>query len=100
MAVMPGTELCVVLDGWVRPASPASASSPVTWVEYCYKIYAATPPWERSRWVMDPSAYRAIQAEVALSSGYRWVPDDQDCVAMLFGIPIEIRVGGRLPHLE
>ena len=90
---MSPAELCVVLDEWVRPGSPASASSPVTWTEYCFRVWRAAPPWERNRWVMNLPSYLGLRAEIPLA-GRVTVLDD------LFGIPLEIRDSGGLPHLE
>lgn len=92
--------LDVILDEWVRPQSPASPSSPVTWVEYCCKVLAATPPWQRGHWVMGARSYLAIQAEVAVSGAYRFDPASSDSMPTLLGLPIVIMGGGSLPRIE
>jgi len=93
--------LVVTLDEWTRPRSPASSASPVSWAGYCYTVYANTPPANRNRWVLSVYSYMSIQAECMLASRGRADPfDPARGQPVLFGIPVEIRDGDGLPHLE
>jgi hypothetical protein len=91
-------DLYIVLDEWLRPGTPDPPFSPVTWAGFCARVYSATPPRHRGRWVMDLNSYLGLQAEFMLAGQLQsYVPDG---VTMLFGMPIEVRDGGGLPHLE
>lgn len=90
-------ELHVVLDEWVRPGTPDSPSSPVTWTRYCYQVYAATPSWMRHHWLMDMNHYLFIQAECGIFSSYCY---DSNLPATLFGIPVVVWAGAGRPRIE
>ena len=55
-----------------------------------------------TRWVMDLARYRQLRADCEVYNGRRtdpdtWMPDPGD---QLFGIPVEVREDGGVPHLE
>ena len=67
-------------------------------INHLYITHANTPAAERrnSRWVMNNEWWLETRPAVGVTP--RWPPSVE--VETLFGLPVEIRADGGVPHLE